>query len=148
MVNILKVRGLTKSYEDHTVLENVEFDPIMLNAVDSDANAILNIIGIPKEALKYFNITTDKSEYFFIPSRQKGSFSKGSEAVFEEGEYFINEEGNLDSKLVNHQVIIDDYYKEFDFDMLPPDLALIDEARMLAITERMYPDGKFMYIES
>ena len=26
--------------------------------------------------------------------------------------------------------------------MLPPDLALIDEARMLAITERMYPDGK------
>ena len=64
MVNILKVRGLTKSYEDHTVLDNVEFDPIMLNAVDSDANAILNIIGIPKEALKYFNITTDKSEYF------------------------------------------------------------------------------------
>lgn len=126
-------------------IESIVWDfchPIMLNAVDSDANAILNIIGIPKEALKYFNITTDKSEYFFIPSRQKGSFSKGSEAVFEEGEYFINEEGNLDSKLVNHQVIIDDYYKEFDFDMLPPDLALIDEARMLAITERMYPDGK------
>lgn len=26
MVNILKVRGLTKSYEDHTVLDNVEFE--------------------------------------------------------------------------------------------------------------------------
>ncbi|CRZ33963.1 FtsX-like permease family protein [Herbinix hemicellulosilytica] len=120
--------------------------PILLEAVNSDSNAILNIIGIPKAALKYFGAETDKEEYFFIPSGKKDLFDIGSEAIFEEGEYVINDDGKLDAIITDHYVKIDGYYKEFDFDMLPPELALIDEARMLAIVEKMSPDGK-LYVK-
>lgn len=139
------INEIKENFQNINHVESIIWDfshPILLEAVNSDSNAVLNIIGIPKTALKYFEAETDKGEYFFIPSGKKDLFEIGSEAKFEEGEYIVRDDGTLYTDLTDYYVTIDGYYKEFDFEMLPPDLALIDEERMLSVSEKMSEDGK------
>lgn len=115
--------------------------PVLLETSDSSDNALLNLVGVPKGALKYFGVDTNEAQYFFIPSSKKDLFEVGSKAFFEEGEYQLKDDGTVGSILKDINVYINDYYVDFDFDMLPSDLAIIDDERMMEITKKMYPDG-------
>lgn len=137
---IPNVEDINKNIASIDNVENVIFDfchPILLESEDYQTSEILNLIGVPQGALKYFGIEGDKAEYFYLPSSKEKSFADYNKGVFEEGEYYIDENGELLSRIVLHSVDIVSYYKDMDFDMLPPDLAIIDENRMLDIYRGM-----------
>ena len=117
--------------------------PILLESEDGQSFEIVNIIGMPKQALKYFGIEEKSERYFYLPDSKKAGLGDCNKVLFEEGEYYIDDNGEHSSRIVTYTVNITDYYPQLMFDMLPPDLAIIDEDRMFEIVGKMSETGDY-----
>lgn len=114
-----------------------------INASSSSSNncEVFNILGVPQEALQYFDINDNgKGSFFYIEDKFLDDFPVDSEVVFEEGEYYI-EDNELNSRLVEYSFQVSGSFLPIGDDFFPTGLALIDEETALKIAKGMSVDG-------
>ncbi len=146
---LTNLEDMQENFLEISKIESVVLDfshPVQVESLDGQKFELLNLIGVPKKALKYFDIKAENDSYFYLPESKEHIFEKEKEVLFEEGEYYVSKEGEILSRIATHQVEITSYYDDFEFDMLPPNLAIIDENRMLEIVAKMSESGDY-YIQ-
>lgn len=115
--------------------------PINVSSVSGNNCEVFNMLGIPREALQYFDIKDNKKgKFFYIEDKFLDDFPIDSEVVFEEGEYYIKE-NELNSRLVQYSFQVSGSFHPIGDDFFPTGLALMDEETALKIAKGMSVDG-------
>lgn len=126
-INLIDKKNSYKEIED---VDDAFVDfshPVAIESKNSGNIEVVQLVGVPKSVVNRFsNIENPPNNFLVLPEILNDRFKEEELITFEEGEYF-EEEGKIKSKLVNYDLKVTGFYKEFLFDYFPPNVVLIDE---------------------